>query len=59
LQQSPEDGLEIKGRIKKRRDRYGRMRIPVKLDSDSGGKWTPVPVQSGQHSERSDAGVGL
>jgi hypothetical protein len=36
-----------------------QMRIPVKLDSDSGGKWTPVPVQSGQRSERSDAGVGL
>ena len=36
-----------------------KLRIPVKLDSDSGGKWTLVPVQSGQRSERSDAGVGL
>ena len=35
------------------------LRIPVKLDSDSGGKWTPVPVQSGQLPERSDADVEL
>ena len=41
------------------RDNVDRPRIPVRLDSDSGGKWTPVPVQSGQRSERSDAGVGL
>jgi len=35
------------------------VRVPVKLDNESGGKWTPVPVQSGQLSERNDAGVGL
>ena len=36
-----------------------QVRIPVKLDSDSGAKWTAVPVQTGQLSERSDAGASL
>ena len=37
----------------------GGLRNPVKLDSDSGSNWTPVPMQAGQQSERSDAGVSL
>ena len=32
-----------------------RVRIPVKLDSDSTPSWTRIPEQAGQ-SERSDAG---
>jgi hypothetical protein len=32
-----------------------RVRIPVKLDSDSTPSWTLIPEQAGQ-SERSDAG---
>ena len=36
-----------------------KMRNPVKLDSDSGSKWTPVPDQTGRLWERSDAGVSL
>ena len=33
------------------------VRIPVKMDIDSGGRWSPFPVEGGQESERSDAGV--
>ena len=33
--------------------------IPVKLDTDSGPNWTPIPAQTGQSSARSDAGSSL
>ena len=33
------------------------LRIPVKMDIDSGGRWSPVPDDGGQGSERSDAVV--
>ena len=34
-----------------------RMRIPAKADTDSENNRTPIPIQIGQFSERSDARV--
>jgi hypothetical protein len=36
-----------------------RLRIPAKLDSDSGASWALDPASSGQVPERSDAGRSL
>lgn len=61
LKKNPFDTLNERIRLPKRLPRAidsadaNKLRIPVKLDSDSTPSWTRIPEQAGR-SERSDAG---